>query len=265
MAYHEEGAGSPLICLPGGPMLASGYLGDLGGLAANHRVVRLDLRGTGLSEKPADRSTYRCDRQVDDVGALRAHLGLDRFDLLGHSAGGTLAILYAIRFPDRVDRLVLVSPSPRAVGLDIADEDRREVAELRRAEPWFPEAYAAFQRIWSGEATAADWVTTLPFTCGRWDAAAQANAELPKNEEGAAGYYSDGAFDPATVREALAHLDRDVLLTAGEYDVAVPPRRAAEYARLFPRSEFAVQPGGGHFPWLDDPEWLAARVTEFLA
>src|SRR5262245_64627857 len=94
LAHHSLGAGDPLICLPGGPMRASVYLGDLGGLSAHVRLVLLDLRGTGNSAAPVDLATYRLDRQVDDVEALRVHLGLATVDLLAHSGGGSLAIAY---------------------------------------------------------------------------------------------------------------------------------------------------------------------------
>jgi len=174
LAYHQAGEGRPLLCVPGGPMQASAYLGDLGGLSAHRLLVLLDLRGTGASAVPADPASYRCDRLVDDVEALRVQLGLDRIDLLGHSAGAALALLYAARHPDRVGRLVLLNPSPRAVGLEISDSDRRQVAELRTGEAWFPDAFAALERIWSGEATAADWTAIAPFTYGRWDAVTQA-------------------------------------------------------------------------------------------
>ena len=267
LAYHQAGEGRPLVCLPGGPMQASAYLGDLGGLSAHCRLVLLDLRGTGASAIPADPATYRCDRLVDDVEALRVHLGLDRIDLLGHSAGATLALLYAARHLDRVGRLALIDPSPRAVGLEIGDLERRQVAELRRGEAWFPDAFAAFQRIWSGEATAADWKAIAPFTYGRWDAAAQAHLAREasqKNADAAAVYYAAGALDPEATSAALARLGAPVLVVAGEYDVALPPKRAAEYAGLFPQAELAVQPGGGHFPWLDDPEWFVQTLVGFL-
>lgn len=268
LAYHRAGAGDPLICLPGGPMQASVYLDDLGGLSAHRELVRLDLRGTGDSAAPADQSSYRCDRQVADVEALRAHLGLERIDLLGHSAGGTLAVLYAARHPERVGRLALLNPSPRVVGLDIADADRREVAELRRHEDWFPEAFAAFERVWAGQATAAEWGALKPFSYGRWDAASQAAAArepAQTNGDAAAVYYSPGAIDPAAVRSAVAGLPAPVLLLAGEFDVGLPPKRAAEYAALFPRAELVVAPAAGHFPWLDDPQWLVAALADFLA
>jgi pimeloyl-ACP methyl ester carboxylesterase len=267
LAYHRAGVGDPLICLPGGPMQASVYLDDLGGLSAHRTLVRLDLRGTGDSAAPADQASYRCDRQVDDVEALRAHLGLERIDLLGHSAGGTLAVLYAARHPERVGRLALLNPSPRAVGLDIADADRRAVAELRRGEDWFPEAFAAFERIWAGQATAAEWGAITPFSYGRWDAASRAVAArgpAQTNGDAAAVYYSAGAVDPDAVRSAVADLRAPVLLVAGEYDVGLPPKRAVEFAGLFPGSELVVAPGAGHFPWLDDPQWLVATLAAFL-
>jgi pimeloyl-ACP methyl ester carboxylesterase len=267
LAYHQAGEGRALICLPGGPMQASAYLDDLGGLSAHRSLVLLDLRGTGESAVPADPTSYQCDRVVDDVEALRLHLGLDGIDLLGHSAGAALALLYAARHPDRIGGLALLNPSPRAVGLEITDADRRQVAELRRGEAWFPDAFAALERIWSGEATAADWTAIAPFTYGRWDAAAQAHLAQEANQtnaEAAAVYYSAGALDPEATRTALARLGAPVLVVAGEYDVALPPKCAAEYAGLFGQAELAVQPGGGHFPWHDDPQWLVQTLAGFL-
>ena len=268
LAFHTAGAGRPLICLPGGPMLASAYLGDLGGLSAHRELVLLDLRGTGDSAVPADPGTYQCGRQVDDVEALRVHLELDRLDIAAHSAGASLALWYAARHPGRVRSLLLLNPSPRAVDLEITDDDRRELAELRRGEPWFPAAFAAFERIWAGEYTDAAWAGITPFTYGRWDAAARAHderLEAGRNAAARAAYYSAGATGTGTVRAAIARLQVPVLLIAGEYDVSLPPKRAVDYAALFAAAELAVQPAAGHFPWLDDPESFGATITAFCA
>lgn len=126
------------------------YLGNLGGLSALRRLVMLDLRGTGQLAVPADPASYRCDRLVDDVCALQDHLGLDRIDLLGHSAGANLAVQYAARCQRRVSKLVLLAPSTRAVGLEASSEMRREIVKLRRAGLWFAGAAAAFERIQAG-------------------------------------------------------------------------------------------------------------------
>ncbi|MFD0308943.1 alpha/beta fold hydrolase [Streptomyces sp. NPDC127119] len=272
LAYREEGVAGerePLLCLPGGAMRASAYLGDLGGLSAHRRLVLLDLRGTGESQAPADPATYRCDRQVDDVEALREHLGLDRIDLLAHSAGGDLAILYAARCPRRVRTLTLVAARARALGVDFTAEQRREAAALRRGEPWFEDAHAAYLRIWDGSATDADFDAGTPFFYGSWTTTARAHAAAEAaqiNDAAADVYASEGAFaDPAGVRAAVAGLDARVLVLAGELDGGPLPRVAAGVAGLFPRGEAVVQPGAGHFPWVDDPAFFAGTVVKFFA
>ncbi|MFJ6084787.1 alpha/beta fold hydrolase [Streptomyces sp. NPDC092369] len=267
LAYHVTGEGPPLVCVPGGPMQASAYLGDLGGLSAHRQLVLLDLRGTGESATPDDASSYRCDRQVDDVEALREHLGLDRLDLFGHSAGTNLALLYAARSPERVRSLTLITPSVYAVGIPVSGELRRETALLRRDEPWFATAFEALGEIGAGRAAAEHWAAVSPFFHGRWDTAAQAHqaaGEDQRNQEAAAAYGAEGAFDPEATRAALGRLDAPVLLLAGEVDLNSPPPVVRELAGLLPKAEVVVQAGAGHFPWLDDPDRFVATTAGFL-
>ncbi|MEU8118559.1 alpha/beta hydrolase [Spirillospora sp. NPDC049024] len=268
LAYRLVGAGEPLVCVPGGPMRASSYLGDLGGLARHRRLVLLDLRGTGASAVPRDRATYRCDRQVGDVEALREHLGLERVDVLAHSAGGDIAVLYAAQFAQRVRRLVLVTARFRALGIGFTAEHRREAAVKRRAEPWFAAGRDAFEAVLAGTASDADWDAAAPFFYGRWDAVARHHAasEVEEtNDEAADLYASPGAFDPAAARAAIAGLAAPALVLAAELDGAPLPRVAARAAELFPNAESVVQPGAGHYPWLDDPARFTRTVADFLA
>ncbi|MEU6476835.1 alpha/beta hydrolase [Streptomyces sp. NPDC047017] len=265
LAYHLRGRGEPLVVLPGGPMRASAYLGDLGGLAAHRRLILLDPRGTGGSACPADPSTYRCDRQVDDVEALRVHLGLERMDLLGHSAGGSLATLYAARHPRRVARLALVTAALRPLGLSPTAADRSAAARLRSGEPWFEKAYPVLAAWLAGEGEYHPALT--PFFYGRWDEAADAHAgaeEEQTNEEAADRYFAEAAFDPAATRAALRALTAPVLVLAGALDGGPTPALARRAAEAFGHAEFAVQPGAGHYPWLDDPRWFTRRVAAFL-
>ncbi|MGW3031718.1 alpha/beta fold hydrolase [Streptomyces sp. NPDC001178] len=263
LAYHLRGEGEPLVVLPGGPMQASSYLGDLGGLAAHRRLVLLDLRGTGDSAVPTDPATYRCDRLVDDVEALRAHLGLEQMDLLAHSAGGSLAMLYAARYPERVARLVLVTCTPWALGRRPSAEDRLAAARLRSGEPWFEDLFPAFEAWLSGKA---DFDPAFaPFFYGRWDdAAAEHDARAEFNDEAADVYGSDGAYDPPATSAALARVAAPVLVLAGGLDGGPSPELARTVADVFPNAEFTVQPGAGHYPWVDDLEWFARRVAGFL-
>ncbi|WP_410812441.1 alpha/beta fold hydrolase [Micromonospora sp. 067-2] len=268
LAYRIFGDGSPLVCLAGGPMRDSAYLGDLGGLSAHRMVIVPDLRGTGRSAVPSDVTSYRCDRLVGDVEALRQHLGLTRMDLLGHSAGANLAILHATRHPERVGRLVLVTPSTRAVGLEATATLREEVTRIRAAEPWYPAAAEALESMVAGWVSPEAWQAIAPFFYGRWDTAAQehqAAEACQRNEEAVQTFGAEGAFDPSATRAALVSHPGPVLLLAGEVDLAAPPGLVAQLGELVPHAELVVQPRAGHYPWLDDAEAFSATVAAFLA
>ncbi|WP_433365698.1 alpha/beta fold hydrolase [Actinoplanes sp. CA-142083] len=258
IAFHRRGEGPPLICVPGGPMRASAYLGGMGGLDAHRTLIQLDPRGTGDSDTPDDPASYDCRVVAEDIEALRLHLGLDRLDLAGHSAGAAVAVHYAARHPHRIAHLALLNPSPRVINLEITNEDRREVAQLRRDEPWFPSAYAALERIWSGTQTDADWSAIDPFNYGRWDEIARADAAIERNEKAAALYYG------ASGTPDLFGVFAPVLLITGEYDLQIPPRRLRSYAAKFPNATQAVAPGAAHTTWLDAPEWFVRTMTAFL-
>ena len=248
-------------------MRASAYLGNLGGLAAHRQLILLDLRGTGESGHPADSASYRCDRQVSDVEALREHLGLHRMELLAHSAGGSLAVRYAAEYPHRIGALALITPSTRAVGIEVPADTRRQIMALRQDEPWYPAAAAGFEAIVAGRARRADRIAVTPMAYSRWDAAAQAHqaAEAAqRNNQAARIFNSDGAFDPAATRAGLAQVDAPVLLLAGDLDWILPPVAAAEFAGLFPNAQLIVRPEVSHYPWLDNPAEFVATVAKFL-
>lgn len=264
LSYQRFGQGAPLICLPGGPMRDAEYLGDLGGLDAHRTLIRLDLRGTGDSETPADPAGYRCDRQVDDVEALRDHLGLDAFDLLAHSAAADLAVLYAARYPARVSRLVLVTPAAGSLGIAEGPADRAESAALLAGEPWHPAAVAALEATRQG---VFDFEAFAPLIFGRWGAAEQAHvAQRTTQVHPDLGglYYGDGAFDPPATRSALAALTAPVLVLAGQYDGSPNPALAAEIAAAFPNGESSVLPAIGHFPFVGEAAGFVRTVREFL-
>jgi pimeloyl-ACP methyl ester carboxylesterase len=271
LAYDLRGepapGAAPLVCIPGGAMRDPAYLGDLGGLAELRGLVVLHLRGTGASAAPADPASYRCDRQVPDVEALREHLGLERIELLAHSAGASLALLYAAAHPERVAALTLVTPNLSTLGLGCTDEHRAEARQLRAHEPWFADAAAAAERIREDAdgASDEDWLLFARFAYGRWDEEIEQYeraSEEQFNMTAAGQYHAPGAFDSDQVKAGLARLVAPVLLLAAEYDAIPLPRVAALAAGSFAAARLAVQPYAGHFPWIDDPKVFARLLTD---
>lgn len=267
IGYRVIGDGPPLVCLPGGPGRAAEYLGDLGGLGKSRQLILLDPRGVGLSADPADPATFRVGRLVNDVESLRVHLGLDRMDLLAHSAGAVLATLYAAAYPEHLSTLILVTPGLAAVDVDGTEEQFRAALERVSAESWYPAALAALEKIMAGDLSMEAFRASRPFYYGRWDEAAQAHATVGVAERHMAarnGYFAGAAFDASSTRAALKKLTAPVLLYAGDLDPMVTPAVVREAAPLFNDATVVVQPGAAHFPWVDDPAAFAAAVGSFL-
>jgi pimeloyl-ACP methyl ester carboxylesterase len=109
--FETHGAGRPLILLHGGLMSSETFGPVLPALAERHRVIAPDLQGHGRTadiDRPIDMRLM-----ADDIGALIDHLGLDRPDLVGYSLGGGVALHTALKYPDKVGRLVVASANIR--------------------------------------------------------------------------------------------------------------------------------------------------------
>jgi len=263
LSYRVTGDGRPLVCLPGGPGRASEYLGDLGGLSRSRQLILLDPRGVGMSADPADPASFRVDRLVNDVEALRVHLGLDQIDLLAHSAGAVLATLYAAAYPERLSALILITPGLAALGVESTEDQLRAALRRRSAEPWYPDALAGLEQILAGGLSMDAFRASRPFFYARWDDITRAHATAgiaERHQAAREGYFADVALDPPAIRAALEKLTAPVLLYAGDLDPMVPPAVVREAAPLFNDATVLVQPGAAHFPWVDDPSGFAAAV-----
>ena len=103
--YAEGGSGQPLICLPGWPQTWFSYHPIAAQLAEHYRVIIVDIRGMGTSDKPE--SGYDKKTMAADIHALLQHLGLPKAALLGHDIGGMVAASFAFNYPEATDKLIL--------------------------------------------------------------------------------------------------------------------------------------------------------------
>ena len=118
IAYYETGSGPPLLLINGGPGFPARHFAPLAARLArdfHRRVIRFDQRGIGLSKlTTVSTDTVTLDLMVRDVAALRRHLGITTWTVMGHSFGGINAMAYALREPDAVTALILSAPGGRA-------------------------------------------------------------------------------------------------------------------------------------------------------
>src|SRR6202047_1252100 len=108
--YMQVGTGTPLVILHGGPGASHEYfLPYLLPLARHNRLIFIDERGSGRSQKLEDPSGYTVENMVEDVEAVRIALHLGKITLLGHSYGGALAQAYALKHQQNLTHLILGS------------------------------------------------------------------------------------------------------------------------------------------------------------
>ena len=114
LSYRLLGTGGePVILIHGGPGLTSDYLADdLAPMARKHALFVYDQRGIGKSTLVSDSTALAAQRYVEDLEAIRKHLGVEQLTLLGHSWGAAPAALYAMQYPQRVRRMILVGTIP---------------------------------------------------------------------------------------------------------------------------------------------------------
>ena len=115
--YKKRGKGNPIYVLHGGPGLDHRYFGSsLSGLENYRKLYYIDFRGHGKSSK-ADKKTYTLETFTNDINAMREALGHETIEILGHSMGGYVALLYALRYPAHLDALILVGTTAKQTSI----------------------------------------------------------------------------------------------------------------------------------------------------
>ena len=142
--YKTMGSGEPIVVLHGGPGFDHRqFLPYIWELAARHKVILFDQRGTGLSSGPIDSKSISIDSFIADIEGVRNAFGIERMNLLGHSWGGILAMHYGVRHPENLRSLVLCSTAASFESFG----QMRETYEANR----LPDDAALLQEIYSSD------------------------------------------------------------------------------------------------------------------
>jgi pimeloyl-ACP methyl ester carboxylesterase len=266
----DESAPRTLVCHPGGPGMSAAYFGDMAGLGSGSlRVVLLDPRGTGGTSPPAD-GRYELARYAADIDALRAHLGLERIDLLGHSHGGFVAIVYALEYPQRLGRLVLACSAPRFAA-ELRDEAQAAYAR-HSGEPWYEDALDAKQRRqgWdfeTPEEAAALYAREIRLWFSDGGSAADAFLDAftgQRPDLDALRYFNERLARGYDMRPRLHEITAPTLILNCAHDFFGPQISASELSAI-PGSRVIMLPDAGHWPFYETPERFRAEIEAFLA
>lgn len=263
------GPGVPLVVVNGGPgfdhtyehAAVPGATSAWETLARRRRVVFYDQRGNGRSAALKPGQPCGLAEQIEDLEAVRAHLGADHIDLLGHSWGGFLVMAYAARHPEHIRHLITVDSAAPKWGdtvflfKDIFPEGQERADGFTFADALGDKA--------ASDAGIREYLTWLFYS--------------PEKRDAFIAQIQPGVFTKA-VNEAVEHdvqrfdLNPELhkfkfpaLVITGRYDINVAPSVAYKIHKAIPGSQFVVLEKSGHLPFYEEPEAFVRAVEAFLA
>lgn len=240
----------------------TGFKPTFSPLSKKMQLVYFDHRGQGRSARGA-KETYTLENNVEDMEALRQHLGLDKIVAIGGSYGGMVALTYASRYPAAVSHLIVM--------VTVADYRFLERAQQILRERGTDEQKAIAQYLWNGNFESEDQLREyFRLTRTLYSITASPDDPPPKSWERA--ILSPDAINAAfggflrtyDVRDQLAKITAPTLVIGGRHDWICPPEFSEEIARLIPNADLRIFENSGHAVRADEPEALLDAIAGFI-
>ena len=279
--YKMIGRGAPLVIVHGGPGASHDYfLPYLLPLARTNRLIFIDERGSGRSQKLNDPSGYTVENMVEDVEMVRQGLGLGKINLLGHSYGGVLAQAYALKYQANLSHLILCSTfySTREMNevfvkmkSNMAPELRDRIDKLER-DGLFGHGKDYEKNRYTSDYMIAAWGEAyFPYL--------YQNHPDPNNDPIASGIISwdlyremwgshgefviDGNLTSVEYGDRLPSIKVPTLITAGDHDEC-DPKQSQEMHEKIRGSKLVILPKSGHMTFVDQPAMFISAVDSFI-
>ncbi len=282
MIYYEEfGKGDPLLIVHGGPGASHDYfLPYLVPLAKTNKLIFIDERGSGRSQKLEDVSKYTVENMVEDVEAVRKALHLGKINLLGHSYGGVLAQAYALKYQKNLSHLILCSTFPSTSQMNevfvkmkekMTPDLRAKIDKMEKGGLFGHGAPYERNRYTNSYMIAAWGLGYFPYLYQNhpdpnYDPVANGNMswDLYREMWGSDGeFIIDGNLKSVEYVDKLHIIKVPTLITCGDHDEC-NPSLSKEMHEKIAGSKLIIFPKSGHMTFVDQPELFIKAVNGFL-
>jgi len=249
--YEIRGEGVPLLLISGLGTNSLTWLAVRGSLSRHFQVITFDNRGSGRSETPD--ASYTIADMAADARGLLDQLDIEKSHVLGHSMGGYIAQELAVRYPERVDKLILADTAP-------VSSERNNI--------FFNDFIGWWEKGMELEDRLRQWLFWL-FTPERFSDAgfmenyltAAAGDPYPQSIAGFRGQAEAiASFD---IRGRLSRIGAETLILEGEEDILILPREA-ERLKKIPGSSLRYIPDAAHLLYVEQPDAFIRAVVEFF-
>jgi proline iminopeptidase len=239
----------------------TGFKPTFSALSNKLQLVYFDHRGQGRSARGA-KETYTLDNNVEDMEALRQHLGLDKIVVIGGSYGGMVALSYAIRYPQNVSHLIAIATTASYRFLDRA----REILAQRGTD----QQKTVAQRLWDGNFETEEQLKEYFDVMGSM----YSLTHDPKlsDDRWERTIFSIDAINIAfggflrtyNIVDQLYKITAPTLVIGGKHDWICAPEFSEEIAKAIPNADLRIFENSGHSIRADEPEALMDAIAGFL-
>jgi pimeloyl-ACP methyl ester carboxylesterase len=241
-------------------------------LATNRLFIFYDPRNRGFSDGVADESKLArgIHHDVDDLEALRTHYGLEQMAILAHSYIGVAAILYAISYPGRVSRLILIGAPPPDPSVSYQPPLRSSDGTLETFQQRFAELRNRMGSLPPGDFCQQAWDLLRKLYVEKQEDADRlhwAPCDVPNELNFLQPFLKYIAPSLAALRptaEFLAKATAPVLLIHGRNDRSAPYGGCVDWARLLPNARLLTVDHAAHVPWIEAPNLIYGAIETFL-
>ena len=271
------GKGDPIFFLPGGPGNSHDYMqGNFGQYHKTNTVVFFDFLVRGKSDDAKNVSEYSVEADVDLIEKLRKKLKFTKISLVGHSYGTVPAQAYAIKYPDNVNKMVLINGFHSGAMWQANCDSYNHYAKTHFPEKWKQvDSLRALGYLSSEEPLKTVYGNFPTKYIYYHNTRLSQNSPKFKNRSWANDVYvtiigKDGDFDVSgsminqDYRKHLKNVKAKTLIVAGRYDGVSTPEFAIQYKLFMPQAQFEMFEESGHNPYLEEPEKFYPLFEEFM-
>ena len=256
--YCDQGKGPVLLLLHGFTASLHTWNGWVNELKTKYRIIRLDIVGFGLTG-PSRSKTYSRDDWVQFIDKFVCKLDLDRFSIAGNSLGGYIAWNYALKYPHKVNKLILIDPIgyeqkvPFLLNL-ACFPGVGELAKLMM--PRFM-VKMCLRDVYGNKARVTEDLVDLYFDMSRRPGAKKAYIDIFRKMK--------SASQKKDIGKNIKKLKNPTLIMWGENDRWVPIKLLEKWTQDVPHAVVKRYPGLGHIPMEENPHLTAQDADHFLS
>ncbi len=267
----KMGKGEPIVVLHGGPGIFHDYLvPHFKKIAENYEVIFYDQRACGQTAFPSDTSSINIVSYVEDLEAIRTYLKIEKLNLLGHSWGALLAMKYGVKYPDNLNRLMLVSPAPANTNYfdetfanmqqKRSEADTKELIETMMSSEFANREKNAFRKVvlLGDKTNLADQTKIEELYKPMEFSETTANSMLIVNSLLERTY-----FNLDITNEGLNKITCSTIIILGDLD-NVPFNSAQAIQDSFKNCKLKVLKKCGHYPFFESPKEFNTALNDFL-